>query len=166
LVRKYRILDDCARLREVIAAFPEDRHFIPSILFILWGEDESETLPDDLRSMVRSPVKPYSLTTSAHTSKQAGDYETKGIVGSHATFCLSSKTKDLDEKFTQVLNSMDLDITGGLVEILSRQGRLHQFCVDEPADFYHIIRVFATRHRTLEGLCLGLGGEMLRRRRR
>ena len=52
LDRKYRVLDDCARLREVIETFPEDRHFIPSVLFILWGEDESETLPDDLRRMV------------------------------------------------------------------------------------------------------------------
>ena len=52
-VRKYRVLDDCTRLREVIETFPEDRHFIPSILFVLWGEDESEALPDDLRFMVR-----------------------------------------------------------------------------------------------------------------
>jgi hypothetical protein len=150
----------------VIEAFPEDRHFIPSILFILWGEDESETLPDDLRSMVRSLVKPYSLTTSAHTRKQAGDYETRGIVGSHATFCLSSKTKDLDEKFTQVLNSVDLDTAGGLVEILSRQGQIASVWVMSPPIFIHIIRVLATRHRALEGLCLGLGGEMLRRRRK
>jgi hypothetical protein len=36
---------------------------------------------------------------------------------------LSSKTKDLDEKFVEVLGSMELDTTGGLVEILSRQGK-------------------------------------------
>jgi hypothetical protein len=35
---------------------------------------------------------------------------------------LSSKTKDLDEKFKQVLISMGLDTAGGLVEIMSRQG--------------------------------------------
>jgi nuclear mRNA export protein SAC3 len=51
--RKYRVLDDCARLREVIETFPDDRHFIPSVLFILWNEDDSETLADDLRHMVR-----------------------------------------------------------------------------------------------------------------
>lgn len=54
---------------------------------------------------------------------QAGDYEAKGITGSHATFSLSAKTKDLDEKFGQVLNSMELDTAGGLVEIMSRQGK-------------------------------------------
>jgi hypothetical protein len=51
--RKYQVLDDCARLREVIETLPDDRHFIPSVLFILWNEDDSETLPDDLRHMVR-----------------------------------------------------------------------------------------------------------------
>ncbi|KAH9958453.1 hypothetical protein BC827DRAFT_1110396, partial [Russula dissimulans] len=29
---KYRESDDCAGLREVIERFPEDQHFIPSIL--------------------------------------------------------------------------------------------------------------------------------------
>ncbi|KAF8257416.1 hypothetical protein EI94DRAFT_1758502, partial [Lactarius quietus] len=100
--KKYRILDDCARLREVIEMFPQDRHFIPSVLFILWGADEAEALPGDLLRMV-------------------GDYATKGVIGSHATFSLSSKTTDLDEKFTEILGSMDLDTAGGLVEILSRQ---------------------------------------------
>ncbi|KAI9438957.1 SAC3/GANP/Nin1/mts3/eIF-3 p25 family-domain-containing protein [Lactarius indigo] len=93
--KKYRVLDDCARLREVVEKFPEDRHFIPSVLFIIWGEDETEALPGDLHRM--------------------------GVIGSHATFSLSSKAKDLDEKFTEILRSMDLDTAGGLVEILSRQ---------------------------------------------
>lgn len=53
LHRKYRVLDDCARLRELIETLPDDRHFIPSILFILWNEGDSETLPDDLQHMVR-----------------------------------------------------------------------------------------------------------------
>ncbi|KAH9172536.1 SAC3/GANP/Nin1/mts3/eIF-3 p25 family-domain-containing protein [Lactarius sanguifluus] len=93
--KKYRVLDDCARLREVVEKFPEDRHFIPSVLFVLWGEDEAETLPGDLHRMA--------------------------VIGSHATFSPSSKAKDLDEKFTEILRSMDLDIAGGLVEVLSRQ---------------------------------------------
>jgi hypothetical protein len=54
LCRKYRILDDCARLREMIEMFPQDRHFIPSVLFILWGEAEAEALPGDLLRMVSS----------------------------------------------------------------------------------------------------------------
>jgi len=66
-------------------------------------------------------------------AKQTGDYEAKGIIGSHATFSLSSKTNDLDEKFSQVLSSMDLDTAGGLVEILSRQGKLFS-CFGKTAD--------------------------------
>ena len=48
---------------------------------------------------------------------------TKAVIGSHATFSLSSKTTDLDEKFTEILSSMNLDTEGGLVEILTRQGK-------------------------------------------
>jgi hypothetical protein len=124
LCRKYRVLDDCARLREVIDTLPEDRHFIPSILFILWGQDESEALPDDLHLMVCFLVRLYP---GKLTRRQVGDYKAKGILGPHATFSLSSKTKDLDEKFEQVLRSMDLDTVGGLVEILSRQGKLFSY---------------------------------------
>lgn len=119
--RKYRILDDCARLREVIEMFPQDRHFIPSVLFILWGEAEAEALPGDLLRMVRS-FHALNFFDHAH-AKQVGDYATKGVMGSHATFSLSSKTTDLDEKFTEILRSMDMDTAGGLVEVLSRQGK-------------------------------------------
>jgi hypothetical protein len=48
---------------------------------------------------------------------------------------VSSKTKDLDEKFGQVLRSMELDTTGGLVEIMSRQGKIEQPILgNQPAD--------------------------------
>ena len=68
------------------------------------------------------------MLTTPLTREQVDGYETKGIMGSHGTFSLSSTTKDLDEKFAQVLGSIDLDTVGGLVEILSRQGKLrHQF---------------------------------------
>jgi hypothetical protein len=157
--RKYRVLDDCARLREVIETFPEDRHFIPSIFFILWNEDDSETLPDDLRHMVRFICK-YCAEDCAH-KRQAGDYEAKGITESYGTFSVSSKTKDLDEKFGQVLSSMELDTVGGLVEILSRQGKFSSHFGQPAGGFTTLIRVFANGHRTLEGLCLGLGGEVL-----
>jgi len=39
LRRKYRVLDDCARLREVIETFPDDRHFI-------LRSYDAETLPE------------------------------------------------------------------------------------------------------------------------
>ena len=157
--RKYRVLDDCARLREVIETLPEDRHFIPSVLFILWNEDDSETLPDDLRHMVHF-IRKYCAESCTH-QRQAGDYEAKGITESYGTFSVSSKTKDLDEKFGQVLSSMELDTVGGLVEIMSRQGKSSNHLGQSASRFTTFIRVFANGHRTLEGLCLGLGDEML-----
>jgi hypothetical protein len=73
---------------------------------------------------------------------------------------LSSKTKDLDEKFGEVLGSMALDTAGALVEILSRQGKLISLWGNHLADLQAFFRVFAIDHRSLEGLCLGLGGEV------
>ena len=99
--------------------------------------------------------------TCAHEETQAGDYEAKGITGSHGIFSVSSKTKDLDEKFGQVLTLMELDTAGGLVEVLSRQGKLSSRFGQSAATIDNvIIRVFTTDHRSMEGLCVGLGGEV------
>jgi len=49
---KYRVLDDCARLRDIVASLPEDRHFVPSVLFIVWGEGWRVAVPDELLIMV------------------------------------------------------------------------------------------------------------------
>jgi hypothetical protein len=53
LLRKYRILDDCARLREVFQSLPDERRYVPSILFVVWGEAEQTALPEDMEKMVR-----------------------------------------------------------------------------------------------------------------
>jgi len=50
--KKYRILDDCARLREILLALPEGRHFLPSLLLILWSERGPSVLGSDLQEMV------------------------------------------------------------------------------------------------------------------
>ena len=52
---------------------------------------------------------------------------------------MSSKTKDLDDKFRQVLTSMDLDTAGGLVEILSRQGKLRNCFRQSAGPIYMIL---------------------------
>jgi hypothetical protein len=54
LEKKYRILDDCARLREGLLALPEGRHFLPSLLLILWSERELSVVGSDLQDMVGS----------------------------------------------------------------------------------------------------------------
>lgn len=45
------MLDDCSRLRDVMSLLPEDRHFIPSILLIVW--DGGAVAPEEILNMVR-----------------------------------------------------------------------------------------------------------------
>ena len=57
LVRKYRVIDDCARLRDVLDSLPveEERHFLPCLVIISWSEtDSSNDAIRDLVDMVRS----------------------------------------------------------------------------------------------------------------
>jgi hypothetical protein len=58
LEEKYRILDDCSRLRDVMLALPADRHYIPSLLLIVWTENQLETVGSDLRKMVCNSALP------------------------------------------------------------------------------------------------------------
>lgn len=51
--RKYRILDDCARLRDLMDALPAKRLHIPSLLILTWAEEKLDSVPEDLGNMVR-----------------------------------------------------------------------------------------------------------------
>ena len=46
MCRKYRVLEDCTRLREIIEAFPADRHYVPSLLCIVWSERDPDSSKD------------------------------------------------------------------------------------------------------------------------
>ncbi|KAH0835800.1 hypothetical protein J3R83DRAFT_9655 [Lanmaoa asiatica] len=66
LGRKYRVLEDCARLREIIEAFPADQHYVPSLLCITWSErdpDSSKDFHDMVESMLEEllHVVPFDL---------------------------------------------------------------------------------------------------------
>ena len=50
--RKYRILDDCSRMRDIISSLPEDRHFVPAILIVVWADGGSKGSPKDFLEMV------------------------------------------------------------------------------------------------------------------
>ena len=50
--RKYRILDDCSRLRDIVKALPAKRRYIPSLLIISWAEGEENHAASDLFDMV------------------------------------------------------------------------------------------------------------------
>ena len=52
LFRKYRILDDCSRLRDIIKTLPVKRRYIPSLLIISWTEGEESHASIDFFEMV------------------------------------------------------------------------------------------------------------------
>ncbi|KAH9482030.1 hypothetical protein JR316_0006560 [Psilocybe cubensis] len=59
--RKYRVLDDYARMREIIKALPPKRHFIPSLLVICWTEGEQTPEESDFFDMVLSTASANSI---------------------------------------------------------------------------------------------------------
>ncbi|TFY70589.1 hypothetical protein EVG20_g2429 [Dentipellis fragilis] len=97
---KFRVLEDCSRLRDIIEALPEDRHFIPSLLFIVWGEDDKANVPEELLQSTKKFVD-------------------AGTLQGYSVFSLSSTSTDLDSKFSQTLQTMTSDVAGALVSILS-----------------------------------------------
>ena len=54
--RKFRILDDCGRFRDIIRSLPQKRHYIPSLLVLCWADGERNELPSDFLIMVRKMV--------------------------------------------------------------------------------------------------------------
>lgn len=95
LEKKYRILDDCARLREILLALPEGRHFIPSLLVILWSERQPSVLGSDLQDMI-------------------SDLVAEGILKDFSAFTMATSMKDADPKFLDAISSIQLDLEGQL----------------------------------------------------
>lgn len=56
--RKYRVLDDCARLRDIVALLPEGRHYSPSLLFINWDAKPGSDVHKDILDMVNKKSSP------------------------------------------------------------------------------------------------------------
>ncbi|KAM5541518.1 hypothetical protein V8D89_004708 [Ganoderma adspersum] len=91
--KKYRVIDDCARLRDVLEALPhpERRHYIPCLLVIDWSDDEDTEKTRDLVDMTRRLVK-------------------EGTVKHVSYFKVASTVKDLDKKFVDTINVTPLDV--------------------------------------------------------
>ena len=45
--RKYRILDDCARLRDIVGALSSKRRYAPSLLVLRWANEERQDKDKD-----------------------------------------------------------------------------------------------------------------------
>ena len=104
LCRKYRVLDDCSRLRDIIDALPAKRHFIPFLLTISWIDLHIDNVVADFTMMVSKLVK-------------------DGILAGHQDFAITSEMKDLDGKLDQTLQLSALDLEGKLVQVLTVQGK-------------------------------------------
>ncbi|KAH7925714.1 hypothetical protein BV22DRAFT_1010643 [Leucogyrophana mollusca] len=96
LERKYRILDDCARLREIIDALPRSRHYLPSLLTVSWIKGGSDTTAD--------------------FSDMVDTFLQDGTLNAHQEFLLTSTTTDLDIKVSEILQHLSLDVEGTLVQ--------------------------------------------------
>ncbi|THV07242.1 hypothetical protein K435DRAFT_709945 [Dendrothele bispora CBS 962.96] len=103
LERKYRVLDDCARLRDIIKALPPKRCFVPSLCVFFWSEGSNSSPTSDFLDMVNKLVEEETL-------------------GSYAIFPVTTATKDLDLKFSNMLASIPVDVEGKLVRSLTLSG--------------------------------------------
>ncbi|KAG2155297.1 SAC3/GANP/Nin1/mts3/eIF-3 p25 family-domain-containing protein [Suillus bovinus] len=99
LERKYRMLDDCSRLRDIIESLPPDRHFIPSLLTISWSGEEIEC-SSDFNDMI---------TAILHDE----------ISSSHVDLSLTSTALNIDSRFQSALQSLEVDTEGKLVRWMS-----------------------------------------------
>ncbi|KIJ19387.1 hypothetical protein PAXINDRAFT_178967 [Paxillus involutus ATCC 200175] len=99
LEKKYRVLEDCARLREIIEVFPSNRHYVPSLLCISWSESEP-AVSKDFDDMVNSMVG-GGMLTSAHD------------------FLISTATLDMESKLEELLHVIPFDLEARLVKWLS-----------------------------------------------
>ncbi|KAG6812812.1 hypothetical protein H0H92_000270 [Tricholoma furcatifolium] len=108
LERKYRILDDCTRLRDIVQAFPAKRHFSPSLLIISWTEGGEAESASDFRDMVNKLVETH-------------------VIEGFQTLAITAAIMDLDEKLAGALNTLVLDLQGKLVKVLTIRGTFQPF---------------------------------------
>ncbi|KAH9850464.1 SAC3/GANP/Nin1/mts3/eIF-3 p25 family-domain-containing protein [Lenzites betulinus] len=100
--RKYRVLDDCARLRDIFETrpAPDEEHFLPCLLVINWSEKEDDENTRDFVDMTQKAVREGSLK---HVSY----------------FSVSATAKELDRKFAAIVGITPLDVDDRLAIKLS-----------------------------------------------
>jgi nuclear mRNA export protein SAC3 len=126
--RKYRVLDDCARLRDVVKTLPDNRHFVPSVLVICWSEGDPKTLAPDFLDMVGLASNHLKLSLLFF---QLSKLKEEGVIRGHSFYSITSTTKDLDQKFTNALDTLVMDVEGQLVQMLTIQGMFRSLCRTE-----------------------------------
>lgn len=101
LERKYRILDDCARLRDVVEAYKKSQpRFKPSLAIITWAEKDGPEAAPDFGDMVK-------------------ELRASGVIRDVQSLVISSSDTDLDKKFEDLLCRLNIDVEDKLTAILS-----------------------------------------------
>ncbi|KAF6752642.1 nuclear pore-associated protein [Ephemerocybe angulata] len=98
LERKYRVLDDCTRLRDVVKAFPSRRYYTPSVLLLCWAHDTKQY--SDIITMVEKLVD-------------------EGTIKGYNAVLFNAKDKDPEGDFEKALRETNLDLEGELVKAFS-----------------------------------------------
>lgn len=110
LCRKYRILDDCSRLRDVMQQIQASQspRYIPSLLLLKWMDENERDVIPDFDDMVRKSV--ITCHNGPLTHIQVTAMITEGVVAGVGSLVLSSDSTDWDERFEHVLNELHLDL--------------------------------------------------------
>ncbi|KAI0344374.1 hypothetical protein BDW22DRAFT_1355768 [Trametopsis cervina] len=93
LEKKYTILDDCSRLRDVaeqLHSHPKLR-FTPALLVITWADDDGIDVTSDFGDMIQEMIQ-------------------ENLIGSAQNLIISSVSADWDNKFLEAINRTELDV--------------------------------------------------------
>ncbi|KAJ3554038.1 hypothetical protein NP233_g12506 [Leucocoprinus birnbaumii] len=102
--KKYRVLDDCSRLRDIVDMLSTKRHYVPAVVILNWG---NQKVDDEFLNMVKKYVE-------------------EEVFAGHATMGITT-TMNLDEVLSGVLRSVKLDVEGRLVRSLTIRGIFRTF---------------------------------------
>ncbi|KZT03060.1 uncharacterized protein LAESUDRAFT_729568 [Laetiporus sulphureus 93-53] len=93
LEKKYRVLDDCSRLRDIIKNLPAAEHlrFTPTLVVLQWSAEKENEAAQDFVNMAKKKVN-------------------QGVLRDVSTFMIPSTTTDLDSKFQEYLGTVQFDL--------------------------------------------------------
>ena len=127
LRRKYRILDDCARLRDIaeqLGTTTEPR-FTPALLVLTWTEFDEPDVASDFGDMVCNFHVHTRLRHSFGCSEKIAELLHMRMITSAQYVSISGKTTDWDRKFLEALALIKLDLVDKTLVTLTFSGARH-----------------------------------------
>ncbi|KAF9062122.1 SAC3/GANP/Nin1/mts3/eIF-3 p25 family-domain-containing protein [Rhodocollybia butyracea] len=128
LDRKYHILDDCSRLRDILDSISEheDKFFVPSLVIVHWEEkdiDSQENEGDarnnkkEGKAVAKLPQDFIDMVSRAVSDELLTGYSVLSVTS-------ATKAEDLDTRFRDALVELGnkLDVEGRLVDVLPGPG--------------------------------------------